>query len=381
MSAVGLFVFSQYGTGGADAMDTLSLKGISLSFDPLGGIIDDLAIETSGGKILRPLHRAPWVGSAEQLPQHLDLVERQLAGDFFCAPFGRSATETPIHGWSANGEWQLQQRLESPGVGLTARYDLLQPIHGALLTKEIRLVPDHPIVYQRHIFQGGEGHFPVAHHAMIHVPGGAAISFSPKEFIRTTNKPLEPDPARGRSILQYPQRSDSLDRLMLADGGAVSAARYPFAEAHEDFVAMVEASGRSIGWSAALAQSDGFLFFAVKDSAALPETLLWMSNGGRDYPPWSGRHLAVLGIEEAATSLHVCGELRGGTSESRVTGVTLGTDRRTEIRYAFGAVEAPAGWTRISGVSLARGVLRLEDVSGQSRSVPFDDAHFEGLLT
>ena len=26
--------------------------------------------------------------------------------------------------------------------------------------------------------------------------------------------------------------------------------------------------------------------------------MLWFSNGGRDYPPWNGRHVGVLGIEE-----------------------------------------------------------------------------------
>ena len=30
--------------------------------------------------------------------------------------------------------------------------------------------------------------------------------------------------------------------------------------------------------------------------------MLWMSNGGRDYAPWSGRHTGVLGIEDGRAS-------------------------------------------------------------------------------
>ena len=59
--------------------------------------------------------------------------------------------------------------------------------------------------------------------------------------------------------------------------------------------------GRRIGWSAAVAAADGFVFFAVKDAQMLCQTSLWMSNGGRFFAPWSSRHRAVLGIEEGTT--------------------------------------------------------------------------------
>ena len=56
-------------------------------------------------------------------------------------------------------------------------------------------------------------------------------------------------------------------------------------------------------WRAA----DGFVFFAVKDAQILGQTALWMSNGGRYYAPWSSRHLAVLGIEEATAGISATG--------------------------------------------------------------------------
>jgi hypothetical protein len=354
-------------------MDQISAQGIEVRFDPLGGVIDDVAIE-NGGMTLRPMHRAPWLVSGETIPGYVAPVERKLAGDFFCAPFGRSAPDMPIHGWGANGTWESQGQAIAADGAVTARYGLREQIHGARLAKEITLRPGQPVVYQRHIFEGGSGHVPVAHHAMVRVPGGAALSFSQKAFGRTTNSPLESNPARGRSLLKYPQRIESLRRVELADGGFADASHYPFAGRHEDFVALVETEGARIGWSAALAQRDGFLFFAVKDAAALPETLLWMSNGGRDYAPWSGRHTAVLGIEEAATSFHVNGERAGGTDAARATGVQLGGTN--VIRYAFGAIPAPERWTRVADIQLGNAAIQLTDEGGESISFGFDKAFF-----
>jgi hypothetical protein len=356
-------------------MEQISARGINVRFDPQGGVIDDVAIEADG-VTLHPLHRAPWLAAGEAVADHVAPVERKLAGDFFCAPFGKSAPGVPIHGPAANGSWRSGGQTIAADGAVTARYELQEAIHGARLVKEIALRPGQPIVYQRHIFEGGAGHIPVAHHAMIHVPGGAALSFSPKAFGRTTNSPLESDPSRGRSILKYPQRIESLTQVALADGGNADAGTYPFAARHEDFIALAEAEGARLGWSAALAAKDGFLFFAVKDAVALPETMLWMSNGGRDYAPWSGRHTAVLGIEEAATSFHVNGERDGGHDEMRATGVELREGAQPVIRYAFGAVPVPAGWTRISNISVTEGSLALTDVSGDSKAIGFDSGFF-----
>ena len=357
-------------------MDHISTEGISIRFDPVGGVIDDVEISL-GGVTLHPMHRAPWLVSGEALPDHVAPVERKLAGDFFCAPFGRSAPDVPIHGPAANGSWRGSGQTNAADGAVSTRYELTEPIHGARLTKEITLRPGHPVVYQRHVFDGGSGHIPVAHHAMVHVPGGAALSFSPKEFGRTTNSPLESDPARGRSLLKYPQRIQSLAKVALADGGSVDASTYPYAQRHEDFIALAEQEGARIGWSAALAAKDGFLFFAVKDAAALPETLLWMSNGGRDYAPWSGRHTCVLGIEEAATSFHVNGERAGGHDGRRATGVSLGAGTKSIIRYAFGAIPAPAGWTRVASIEAAGASLRLTDIAGNTKTLGFDGAFFK----
>src|SRR5262245_9301773 len=138
-------------------MDTISSDGISLTFRPESGIIDDLVIACAGAKELRPLHRAPWLGSGESLPDEVAPVERRLAGDFFCAPFGRTSPDIPIHGWAANGTWDKVDVGRKASDAVIATYRLRERVEGAELTKHLTLSPNHPIVYQRHVFEGGTG--------------------------------------------------------------------------------------------------------------------------------------------------------------------------------------------------------------------------------
>ena len=355
-----------------------AVEGIAIQFDPAGGRIDTMVIEPAdGAPPLHPLHKAPWAATKEDLPASIDLVERRLAGDFFCAPFGKQPG-TPIHGWTANGAWEAAGVENGTDGSLTARYRLQKEVQGARVTKDITLRPGHPFLYQCHRFNGGQGHLPVGHHAMIRVPGGARLSFSDKRFCITPGDAPESDPARGRSLLAYPQRAHTLAQIKTASGEVIDAASYPFESCHEDSLVMAEADG-TVGWSAALAKEDGFLFFAIKDALQLPETTLWMSNGGRSYAPWLNRHTCVLGIEETATGCHASGRFESTgalSSEGLPTGLVLEPDRETDIRYGFGAIRVPSGWTEVADIKIAQTVLTITDAGGASITLPFDGAHF-----
>ncbi|TGR73094.1 hypothetical protein EN832_33995, partial [Mesorhizobium sp. M1C.F.Ca.ET.189.01.1.1] len=98
-------------------MDTVTIKakGISVSLGLTVGHIADMSIE-SGGRQLRPLHRAPWVDASETLPQDLPQGTVRLSGDFLCAPFSRSdVEEAPLHGWPANSEWDAVENAAIAG--------------------------------------------------------------------------------------------------------------------------------------------------------------------------------------------------------------------------------------------------------------------------
>jgi hypothetical protein len=361
-------------------MHRLSAEGISLAIEPRGGMLADLVIERDGRR-LAPLHRAPWVGAPGEVPADAAPHLAVLEGDFFCAPFGQTDDPgVPAHGWPANGHWQLARRDTGADGATTGRFELAERVQGATVTKEVTLRPGHPVVYQRHVLDGGSGRIPIAHHAMIRVPGGARLSFSAKDFGATPATPQESDPARGRSLLAYPQRFATLGDVGLADGSRRDLRHYPWAEGQEDFLTLLDPPDARIGWSAAVAAADGFVFFAVKDAGVLCQTSLWMSNGGRRYAPWSSRHLAVLGIEETCAHFGDGPAVSGGendlTRAGYRTSVALGG--RVDVRYALGAIPAPEGWSEVAAIELAPDGLRLADVGGNRVSVPFD-AGFLGL--
>lgn len=351
-------------------MDRLVTDGISVLFDPVCGVIDEVVFACEGGEDLRPLHKAPWTRAGERPPPSVPAIEQRLAGDFFCAPFAKARPDLPLHGWAANGDWQqVKAPSNMPGTQ-TAIYQLRQKVEGAALTKQICVRSGHPFVYQTHIFTGGAGEIPIAHHAMLHVPGGARLSFSPKSEGRTGPIPPETEPVKGRSILAYPQTFTSLASLRRADSAIIDGSFYPFDRNHEDVVVLSECPTASIGWSAAVADQDGFVFLGLKDASLLPQTVIWMSNGGRYYPPWNGRHTAVIGIEEAAVDFHLADNGKDGKSVR--TALTLAPDTVTRIRYAFGAFRVPRGWSRVSDVAVSDHHVVITDAGGDARTFPFD---------
>jgi hypothetical protein len=165
---------------------------VRVVLNPEGGLLDEVVFR-AWGQELRPMHRAPWRAAHERLPADTPVVERNLAGDIFCAPFGANDLDDgPGHGPSANGEWRLADTEAVHGEGKRTSFILEQPVLGARLSKQITLFRGQPIVYERHVFAGGQGQLPVGHHPMIHVPGGAALAFSPKAFGLTAATPAVP---------------------------------------------------------------------------------------------------------------------------------------------------------------------------------------------
>lgn len=340
----------------------IAAKGITLHFDAATGLLERFAV-TDGGHEIAPLHRAPWVGTGEEMPPDAEPLMAKLGGDFFCAPFAASAEGSPMHGWSANTPWEV----EAAPSGIVAT--LQRPVMGARLTKHLTLRDGHPFVYQRHVFEGGEGRITAANHANISVPNGALIRTSPKRVWETPATPQESDPARGRSALVSSAQSTD-PTAFPGVNGPVDLTRYPWNPAHEDFVIGIEAPGHALGWTAVTRPREGDLYLALRNPAEAPMTMLWHSNGGRDYPPWSGRHVGCLGVEEGAAE-HMLG-VSGPDDLTGPGALTLGGTR--QIRHVIGAIHWPTG-TPVADVALTSGGLRVTGEDGTDRDVPFDAGH------
>ncbi|MBC7739373.1 MAG: hypothetical protein H7245_19695 [Candidatus Saccharibacteria bacterium] len=339
-----------------DPLNTLTTTGISLHMDAECGMLCDLTI-TDDNRQIRPMHAVPWIGEtlSPDTPAHL----RRMQGDFFCAPFADGGgTAHILHGWPANDLWQIAPRSDPA----TLHAQLAHTVQGATLTKRLRVEPGHPFLYQSHSFVGGEGTISAANHAMVTLPHGGLLSFSPKAHFRTPATAPEPDPARGRSALTYPASAIDPSQFPAAGGGTIDLTRYPFRAGHEDFVVATETAGSPLGWTAVVRLGFQDLYISLRNPAQLPTTMLWHSDASRDYAPWLGRHRACLGVEEGFAP-HMLGQPGG---------FALGG--HLDIRHAIGAIAWPSE-SRVTAITATRDSLTITGADGSHRTVPFDLSH------
>lgn len=356
----------------------IEAEGVRARVELLFGMISELVVERGGRKISM-LHKAPWLG--EKMPEDAAPHLGGLAGDFFCAPFGdASADGAPGHGWPANTTWTHlgTERKRSETI---ARFRLDHKAMGADLVKELRLVDGHPFLYQRHVFTGGHAEgMSVANHAMVSLPNGGRLSFSQKRWWETPQIPLEPDPARGRSLLACPAKVVDPQHFPLAAGGEADITRYPFAARHEDFTIGVEAEGSRLGWTTVAREKEGDLFISLRNPARLPMTMLWFSNGGRDYAPWNGRHVGCLGVEEGINR-RMLGDSAGRTphpldAAGVPTGLTLDPNGTVEVRHVIGSV-AWGGDGKVASVAPVAGGIEVKATVGSVQAIPCDLAFLQ----
>ncbi|TNC68240.1 hypothetical protein [Rubellimicrobium roseum] len=340
---------------------TISASGIRFGFDAEVGLLDGFTVLDEGREIA-PLHRAPWVGTGEPMPEGAGPMMARLGGDFFCAPFAGREEDSPLHGWPCNAPWHVIQ-----ASGGTLRAALGRPVSGAALLKELSVEDGHPFVYQRHVFVGGQGRVPVANHANVSLRHGGLLRTSPKAAWETPASPQESDPARGRSALRYPARARD-PRVFPGVEGSSDLTRYPWNPRHEDFVMGLEAPGHRLGWTAVTRPEEGDVYLSLRDARLLPMTMLWHSNGGRNYAPWSGRHVGCLGVEEGAAAT-----MLGLSDEADLSGpglLTLVPDGTAEVRHVIGAIAWPSG-EAVVDLHEEDGAIAVHGEGGAQRSVLF----------
>lgn len=344
----------------------LESNHVRLEISSEGGFLYPAEFRLEGERIVSPLHRAPWL--EEAIPDDLPPMLRGLRGDFFCAPFGDSdllPEEPRPHGATANAAWTLVSSDDSQ-----LELELQPSVMDARVTKRVFVRQGHAVIYQQHRFRGGSGALPVGHHAMLHTTEPLLLGFSNWVWGGTPPQVLEPDPATGRSSLAYPQRFSDLREVRLENGETTDLTTYPQLEHSEDLVMLVADSTLPFAWSAATNQHSGWVWFALKNPRVLCSTVLWLSNGGRDSAPWSGRHTGVIGIEEVSAYFHLghraSVEANPLATQGIETALELRPDDEVSIRYAFGVAAIPDGFGRVVRIRAVAGGIALEDEVGQS---------------
>jgi hypothetical protein len=335
----------------------------AVEIDPEVGNIPSWRV---GGR--HPLHAAPWRDEEEvQEDEDLPAVNRRLAGDFFCMPFGLDdVAGDPIHGLPANTPWEVTERDVAH-----AEFRLAARPRGATLTKRVRLVG--PVLLQTHVVEGGAGEVTFAHHPMSRMAEGGRLSFSPKRAALTDPQPQY----AGHNLWALNQLRGDL-HLDREDGGQWDLREYPAGHRVEDFAILVEARGARLGWTVLMRNAEDDMLVVLKDARLMPVTMLWISNGGRDFPPWNGRHTGVLGIEDGCTAGGV--GLRAAIAENRVQALgvptTVSLGNRHVIPHAMVSLPRPPGWSEVVAVTLSDDTLTLTERGGAQVSVPFPEDHF-----
>ncbi|MEP6664344.1 MAG: hypothetical protein ABJC04_11850, partial [Verrucomicrobiota bacterium] len=129
-------------------------------------------------------------------------------------------------------------------------------------------------------------------------------------------------------------------------------------------------------WTAVTFPTKGYVWFALKDSCVLRQTILWLSNGGRRYAPWNRRHVNVMGLEEVTSYFHYglaeSAKKNPLTAKGAQTCYHLQTKKPLVVNYIMAVAAIPSGFDRVAKISPSfdQQSVQLISRSGQSVSVP-----------
>jgi hypothetical protein len=324
----------------------------------LGGQIGPVTFDRQGRKIA-PYSVAPW--AEEALDPGTCAMLRVLRGDFFCLPFGGNARafrgeKHPMHGETANAKWRLEREQRAQGATRLS-LSLNTKVRPGRVDKEITLVDGQNAVYCRHTLSGMTGPMNFGHHAMLKFPdrpGSGKISTSRFVYGQVFPAVFEKPEEGGYQALKIGAEFTSLEAVPLATGGTADLSVYPARRGFEDLVMMVSDADLPFAWTAVTFPRQRFVWFALKDPKVLRETVFWLSNRGRHYPPWSSRHLNVMGIEDVMAYFHFgLAESAGPNPISKKgwpTCLMLNPARPLVVNYIMGVAAIPPGFDRVAAI-------------------------------
>lgn len=308
----------------------------------LGGMLAPVRFDLGAGHSLSPMQIAPW---GEENDPALPGILRRLRGEWPCVPFGRTSVPEGVpagyavraaddcwdHGFASHHEWKLVER-GAAHLHVAIDYPADSPVRR--LERIVTADPRRPTLsVELRIHARAPARIPVALHPTFAVPPSGLVLQPP----RNTGLFSYPLPAEsGVSRLRPEARSDAINALATADG-TLDASRLPLTGATEELLQIKDCAGAFVlrypGQRAELALQ--------WDTALLPDVMLWISNGGRAYAPWSGRHFA-LGVEPVNGFFDLGRVLVPPTDHPLAgrRGVSVGPDAPVCITYTMSAQTA-----------------------------------------
>jgi len=283
---------------------------VEAEIQSLGGMLGPVTFKL-GDRAVAPFAVAPW--SDDESPEHAALpgLLKRLRGEWPCVPFGAEADRPELpadwqpqgaaepdvvdpgpHGFSSNRHWQLAER-QADGVVLEIAYPDEHAI--ARLVRRVRADAQSPALdFTLEIHARRDCRVPIGLHptyGLPQEPRGLVLELG--EDARAWTFPAEVEP--GRTAFRPDQRDVSPGALALGAGGTFDVRALPPPGPSEDLVLLTGLGGRI-----ALAYVQlGYKVVQSWDASHFPSCLLWISNRGRGFYPWSGRHRG-LGVEPIA---------------------------------------------------------------------------------
>jgi hypothetical protein len=267
----------------------------------LGAMLGPVWFRLENGQEFQPMHVAPWVEEATDLS--LTGLLSSLRGEWPCVPFGTTTSPVKlppgwtakapdsdglIHGFAAHSCWFVREA-RPDFLHLVIHYPENSPV--VHLERKIQADPNGPaLMVTLCIRVRSEVDLPVALHSTFRLPKKiGSLMISTEKFGQAVATPCPPEP--GISRIRPDMREQSLLSVDAIEG-QLDLSRLPLPFATEELVQLVDCHG-----PIHLHYLDENACVTLEwDQQLLPDALLWISNGGRAYPPWSGRHFA-LGVE------------------------------------------------------------------------------------
>ena len=285
-----------------DASRILDWAHGSMTVLARGAMLGPVTFRLPDGRQARPLWAAPW--GPEETP---DTLLQTIRGEWPCVPFGYSSPagpETPpdwaavlapgeagewAHGYGSHHDWVWEDA--GPGtVAMHIDYPAGDPIRR--LTRTLTPDPAAAAIDLTLTIEARDAcSLPLGLHftfAMSDTP--RALTLDPGPFAEGRTFPGRVE--AGRSLVASDQGFVSLAQVPAAFGGPLDLTGLPLDAGTEELLMLNGARGEvrlrhdAEGWQAV----------ATWDVAVFPSLLIWLSNKGRQYPPWNARNLA-LGLE------------------------------------------------------------------------------------
>lgn len=355
---------------------TFQTDEVTAHLTKLGGHLGPVKFKL-GKKTVQPYSVAPWAEESP-LPTGTPALLKALRGDFFCAPFGGGewrGEKHPPHGETANAKWTLEA-FEESGTRVTLHTSLATTVRKGRVDKFVSLVNGHTAVYSRHVISGMRGPMNLGHHAMLkfpETPGSGAVSTSKFVRAQVLPEPFEQPVNYGYSTLKPGAMFRSLDNVPQLDGGRADLTRYPARKGFEDLVMLTADAKLPLAWTAATFAGEGYVWFGLRDPRVLRHTIFWMSNGGRHYAPWNGRHTAVLGLEEVTSYFHLglgaSAKPNQLTRSGYPTTVTLNPKKPTTVNYIMAVAAIPKRFDRVKTITASKDGRYVELVAESGKRV------------